>query len=88
MTRKENDIGQLLPSKKLKTGSQYRVTGFAHTIDAAYRRRLLCMGFVPGSSFTVKRQAPLGDPIEIALGHSRLSLRRKELAFLQLEEQV
>ncbi len=42
------------------------------------RRRLLEMGLVPGTTVSVVRRAPLGDPIEISLRGYRLSLRTAE----------
>jgi ferrous iron transport protein A len=41
-------------------------------------QRLMMMGLIPGTSFTVVRVAPLGDPIEIKVRGFNLSLRREE----------
>jgi ferrous iron transport protein A len=41
-------------------------------------QRLMMMGLTPGTTFTVVRVAPLGDPIEIKLRGFNLSLRREE----------
>lgn len=40
--------------------------------------RLMEMGLVPGTSFEVRRVAPLGDPIELFVNGFALSLRREE----------
>lgn len=40
--------------------------------------RLMMLGLTPGTSFTVVRVAPLGDPIEIKVRGFNLSLRREE----------
>ncbi|AFJ97834.1 ferrous iron transport protein A [Cronobacter sakazakii ES15] len=40
---------------------------------------------LPGSSFEVKRVAPLGDPIHIETRRVSLVLRKKDLALLQVE---
>ncbi|WP_076747869.1 ferrous iron transporter A, partial [Cronobacter sakazakii] len=45
--------------------SSWKITGFAREISPAYRQKLLSLGMLPGSSFEVKRVAPLGDPIHI-----------------------
>ena len=42
------------------------------------RRRLLEMGFVPGTSLRVVRLAPLGDPMQVELHGYHISLRRTE----------
>ncbi len=41
-------------------------------------QRLMMMGLTPGTSLTVVRVAPLGDPIEIKIRGFNLSLRREE----------
>ena len=41
-------------------------------------RRLLDLGFVPGTEVRVVRRAPLGDPVEYELRGYRLCLRRSE----------
>ena len=44
----------------------------------ALKRRLVDMGITPGVDVTVKRIAPLGDPISIHLRGYDLSIRRSE----------
>jgi ferrous iron transport protein A len=41
-------------------------------------RRLLDLGFVPGTEVRVVRRAPLGDPVEYELRGYRVCLRRSE----------
>ncbi len=53
--------------------------------NRGYRERLLAMGLTPGTEFTVKRLAPLGDPVELSVRGTALSLRRAEAAMLQVE---
>ncbi len=54
--------------------------------DALYRQRLISMGLLPGTEFTVSRIAPLGDPVEITVRGFALSLRKGEASILQLEQ--
>lgn len=42
------------------------------------RRRLLDLGLVPGTPVQVLRSAPLLDPLEIRIGDTFLTLRRRE----------
>ncbi len=44
--------------------------------------RLRDLGFVPHTSITVVRNAPLGDPIEVELRGYRVCLRREQLGGL------
>ncbi|MDY3551807.1 ferrous iron transport protein A [Gemmata sp. JC717] len=48
--------------------------------DPALVQRLYEFGLLEGELVEVLARAPLGDPIEIALGRSRLSLRKSEAA--------
>ncbi len=42
------------------------------------KRRLLDMGMVPGETVTIKKVAPLGDPLELEVKNYQLSLRKNE----------
>lgn len=54
--------------------------------EKAYRQKLIAMGLVPGTELTVTRIAPLGDPVEIEVRGSRLSLRKAEANILLVED--
>ena len=54
--------------------------------NPVYRRKLIAMGLTPGTEFTVKRVAPLGDPVEIDVRGYALSLRKREAALIRLEK--
>ena len=49
------------------------------------RGALLSMGLTPGTVFQIIRIAPLGDPVEIRVRGSSLTLRDGEAAVLQIE---
>ncbi len=46
--------------------------------EPAFRRRLLELGFLPGTSVTLLGVAPLRDPVLIELRGCRFSIRRAE----------
>ncbi|WP_289077624.1 FeoA family protein [uncultured Parasutterella sp.] len=50
-----------------------------------YRRRLLALGALPGTKFEVARVAPLGDPVEIKLRGSFISVRKGEIGILDVK---
>lgn len=52
-----------------------------------YRERLLAMGLTKGAEFTVKRVAPMGDPVEIYVRGFSLSLRKNEVAAVLVEKE-
>lgn len=53
--------------------------------EKIFRNRLISMGLIPGTEFTVSRIAPLGDPIEITVRGFALSLRKGEAGILQIQ---
>lgn len=48
--------------------------------DRAFRRRLMELGFVPGTAVTLSKIAPLGDPLEFSVRSCSVSIRRREAA--------
>ena len=55
--------------------------------EKAFRRRLLDMGITPRTMVTVKKVAPLGDPIELLLRGYVLTLRREDAKKITIEEE-
>lgn len=68
----------------LAVGQSGRIVGYERG-SRAYREKLLAMGLTPGTHFTLTRQAPMGDPIELEVRGFKLSLRKGEAAALQVE---
>ena len=70
--------------KDLHPGDKCRIKKYSK--DAVeYRRRLLMLGATPGTPFEVVRIAPLGDPIEIRVRGSFISVRKDEAAIMEVE---
>jgi ferrous iron transport protein A len=53
--------------------------------DAGLVQRLYELGLMEGEQVELLAFAPLGDPIEIRLGNSRLSLRKAEAAGIAVD---
>lgn len=53
-----------------------RVVGIS--APAVVRRRLLALGFVPGSAIEAVRAAPMGDPVEYRIKGYCISLRKED----------
>ena len=51
--------------------------------ERAFRRRLMELGFLPGTEATLRRAAPLGDPLEFEVRHCSISIRRREAAAIE-----
>ncbi len=63
-----------------ESGKIVKVTG-----EGKLRRRLFDMGVTPGAELTMRKKAPLGDPIEITLRGYELTLRKTEAACVEVE---
>ena len=63
-----------------ESGKIKSVTG-----ESKIRRRLFDMGVTPGAELTMRKKAPLGDPIEITLRGYELTLRKTEAACVEVE---
>ena len=46
--------------------------------DRSFRRRLMELGLLPGTRITLRKRAPLGDPIELIVRGCSLSIRMRE----------
>ncbi len=57
------------------------------TVEGArsFRRRLMEMGLVPGTPIRIIEVAPLGDPLEIEVRSSRLSIRKAEAGRIRVD---
>jgi ferrous iron transport protein A len=51
------------------------------------RSRLYALGIIPGSALEILRFAPLGDPMQVKVGHSFVSIRKSEADIITVERQ-
>jgi len=70
---------------ELRVGDHAKVAGFSAT-GGGYRRKLLALGLTPGAQINILRVAPMGDPVEIHVRGSNLSLRKEEAAAVNVEK--
>lgn len=70
-TLKEVNIGETVTVKKLHG-------------EGAIKRRIMDMGITKGVSVTIRKVAPLGDPIEITVRGYELSLRRDDIDIVEI----
>ncbi len=68
---------------RLKVGQRGRI--IAVRGDPVLVQRLMEMGMLEGDEVELLAFAPLGDPIELRLGDSRLSVRRADAARVEVE---
>ncbi len=67
---------------QLPIGSHGRVLNVEGVDEISLR--LMEMGLVPGTEFTLLGAAPLGDPLELEVRGYRLSLRKSEAARVEI----
>lgn len=53
--------------------------------EGRLRRRLFDMGVTPGALVTMRKKAPLGDPIEVSIRGYELTLRKDEAKLVIME---
>ena len=70
--------------RDLKIGQSGRVVTVGG--EKVLRRRLLDMGITPRTAITVKKAAPMGDPIELLLRGYVLTLRLDDAEKITVEE--
>lgn len=49
------------------------------------KRRIMDMGLTKGQKITVRKVAPLGDPIEITVRNYELSVRKEDAVMVEVE---
>ncbi len=62
---------------RMRKGSRHVVCGYRR--GGHFRRRLMDMGFTPGTEFRVVKETPLGDPVIVNLRGYEVSVRKKDL---------
>ena len=72
MNLKEVKIGDTVKVKKL-------------TGEGAVKRRIMDLGLTKGTQVTVRKVAPLGDPIEVTVRGYELSIRKADAEMVEVE---
>ena len=50
-----------------------------------FQSRLYALGLYPGVTVDVLHIAPLGDPMQVRVGHTLISIRQREAALVEVE---
>ncbi|MBO5571463.1 MAG: ferrous iron transport protein A [Ruminococcus sp.] len=72
MNLREVKIGNTVTVKKL-------------TGEGAVKRRIMDMGLTKGVKVTVRKVAPLGDPIEVTVRGYELSIRKADAEMVEVQ---
>ena len=69
--------------REVKVGKSTRIVKLHG--EGAVKRRIMDMGLTKGTAITVRKVAPLGDPIEITVRGYELSLRKADAEMVEVE---
>lgn len=61
------------------------VTVIAINAEGMFKRRIMDMGITTGTSITLIKTAPLGDPVEVTVRGYQLSLRKEEASSIKVQ---
>ncbi len=61
------------------------VTVVKLTGEGAVKRRIMDMGITKGTKVTVRKVAPLGDPIELTVRGYELSIRKADAEMIEVK---
>ena len=78
------NTGEKCNLAELTVGQKARVLKLNEE-NKAIRRHLLDMGITRGVEITIKKVAPMGDPIDIHLRDYELVLRKQDLTKIEVE---
>ena len=76
--------GEKCKLSELEVGQKAKVLKLNEE-NKAIRRHLLDMGITRGVEITIKKVAPMGDPVDIDLRDYELCLRKKDLSKIEVE---
>lgn len=70
----------------LQMGENARITGISQECKGETRRRLLDLGFVPGTQISINLPGPLGDPRAYALRNTNIAIRSEQAKLILIEK--
>ena len=76
-------MGWSMTLDEVKIGESCTVTKFNGVGEI--RRRIMDMGITKGAQISVRKVAPLGDPIELTVRGYYLSLRKSDAANIEVQ---
>lgn len=78
------NTGEKCTLSELEVGQRAKVLKLKEE-NKAIRRHLLDMGITRGVEITIKKVAPMGDPIDLQLRDYELCLRKEDLSKIEVE---
>ena len=69
--------------KEVKVGESAKIVKLHG--EGAVKRRIMDMGITKGIELTVRKVAPLGDPIQVTVRGYELSIRKADAEMIEVE---
>ena len=69
--------------RKAKVGQTVKVVKLHG--EGAVKRRLMDMGLTRGTEVSIRKVAPLGDPVEVTVRNYELSIRKADAEMIEIE---
>ena len=76
--------GEICNLSDLKVGQRGKVIRLK-VMNKQIKRHLLDMGITRDTEITIKKIAPMGDPIDISLRDYELAIRKSDLKLIEVE---
>jgi len=70
----------------LRMGEKGRITGISQECKGEIRRRLLDLGFVPGTQISINLPGPLGDPRAYSIRNTNIAIRNEQAKLILIEK--
>ena len=77
------EVSLLRTVKDLRIGEKARVVKLYG--EGAVKRRIMDMGITKGTEVTLRKVAPLGDPLELRVRGYELSIRKSDAEMIEVE---
>jgi Fe2+ transport system protein FeoA len=69
-------------------GENARITGISQECKGETRRRLLDLGFVPGTQISINLPGPLGDPRAYSIRNTNIAIRNEQAKLILIEKTI
>ncbi|MFX3624837.1 MAG: ferrous iron transport protein A [Ectobacillus sp.] len=70
------DSSKIQPLSQFHTGDLVQLESIQ--LQGPLKRRLLDLGFIPGTTVKVLQRSPLGDPVAYQVNNTTIALRKEE----------
>lgn len=82
---KDTHAGEVQRLTRLSLGEETHILSLSPACRGAMRRRLMDLGFVPGSSISIDMRSPLGNPIAYIVRGAAIALREDQARYILIQ---